>query len=96
MYKDQIITDESTCVSLNIKEGDKIVSISGAPSKSGYIIWWRVKILSVSMTSGWYMSDSKWDALTFRPKRKIRLLGSGVFGPVGNPCEVPHGWKLEF
>lgn len=42
------------------------------------------------------MSDSNWDALMFKPNRRIKLIGSGVFGPVGNPCTTPHGWKLEF
>ena len=24
------------------------------------------------------------------------MIGSGVFGPIGDPCTIPHGWTLEF
>ena len=51
---------------------------------------------SQSSTSGWYMSDSNWDAIQLKPKRRIRLVGSGVFPPTGEPPSKPPGWKLEF
>lgn len=51
---------------------------------------------SQSMTSGWYMSDSNWDAIKITPNRRVRLVGTGVFGPTGDPPSKPAGWKLEF
>ena len=48
------------------------------------------------MTSGWYMSDTNWDAIKIKPQRRIRIVGCGVFGPTGHPPSKPAGWKLEF
>lgn len=47
------------------------------------------------MTSGWYMSDSNWDAIKLRPKRRVKIVGVGVFPPKGETPEKPAGWKLE-
>jgi hypothetical protein len=42
------------------------------------------------------MSESNWDAIKITPQRRIRLVGTGVFGPTGDPPSKPAGWKLEF
>lgn len=42
------------------------------------------------------MSDSNWDAVQLKSKRRVKLLGCGVFPPSGETLRNPPGWKLEF
>lgn len=96
MSDNKVITDESTCVSLELADLAKIYSVTGASGGGSYLMWFRCVMAGQSMTSGWYMSDSNWDAIKLTPQRRVRLVGSGVFPPTGDPPNKPAGWKLEF
>lgn len=96
MSDNHMVTDETTCVSLGLADMAKVYSVVGASGGGGnYLTWFRCIMSSQSMTSGWYMSDSNWDAIKLTPQRRLRLVGCGVFPPTGDPPSKPAGWKLE-
>lgn len=92
----KVITEESTFISLELADLAKIYSVAGASGGGSYLMWFRCVMAGQRMDSGWYMSDSNWDAIKLTPQRKVKLVGSGVFPPTGDPPNIPAGWTLEF
>jgi hypothetical protein len=44
MVKNQVMTDECTCISLKLKENDQIAAVCGAVGISSMFIWWRTNL----------------------------------------------------
>lgn len=95
MSGNQLVNDEATCVSLQLADMARVFSVTGATAGGNNLLWFRCIMSSQSISSGWYMSDSNWDAIKINVKRRVRLVGSGVFPPTGDPPSKPPGWKLE-
>ena len=73
IYKGEVVQSDDTYLKRSVKQGENFLLISGSLDVK---LWKRFP--RIEHGDYFYMSDSYWDAVAFKPTKDIYFLGFGV------------------
>lgn len=96
LFKDKLVEEDHTCVKLQLKQFDEILAVQagkGGGGRGNALIWRRFPPDRHRLDSTWYMpTGTNFDALKFKARRAVRIIGIGAFGPITSRHNL--NWKL--